>query len=185
MTHPFLVAMAAGLCAHGIAVLRYQFPYMEQRSGRPDAPPVAHATVRAAAAEAARLASGRPVFAGGKSFGGRMTSEAQAEGLLDGVRGLVFLGFPLHPPGKPSDARAAHLFETKVPLLFLQGMRDEFAKLELLQPLIEKLGARATLRLYEGADHSFHAPKSVGRSDAETREQMLDAIAQWIDSVLA
>jgi hypothetical protein len=183
MTHPFLAAMAAGLCARGIAVLRYQFPYMEQRSGRPDIPAVAHATVRAAVAEAARLAPGLSLFAGGKSFGGRMTSQAQADAPLPGVRGLVFLGFPLHAPGKPSDARAQHLFEIQVPLLFLQGSRDEFARLELLRPLTEKFGARATLKLFEGADHSFHAPKSAGRTDAETRAQMLNAAAQWMDSL--
>src|SRR5436190_3568367 len=158
MTHPFLASVANGLAERGIATLRYQFPYMEKKSKRPDTPKVAHAAVRAAIIEAARLVPGLPLFAGGKSFGGRMTSQAQAESPLPEVRGLVFLGFPLHPPGKPSEERAKHLFEVKVPMLFLQGTRDEFASLELLEPLCAKLGERTTLKLFPDADHSFHVP---------------------------
>ena len=181
MRHPFLTQVANGLASHGIATVRYQFPYMQNRSGRPDSPPVAHATVRAAVREAARLAPGLALFAGGKSFGGRMTSQAQAESPLPGVRGLVFLGFPLHPPGKPSDERANHLSQVQIPMLFLQGDRDEFADLKLLQPLIEKLGPRATLKLFHDADHSFHVRKSSGQTDYDIQAQMLDTIAAWIN----
>src|SRR3989440_3970993 len=166
MIHPFLTAIANGLAERGIATLRYQFPYMEQGSKRPDAPKVAHATVRAAVQEAARLVPDLALFAGGKSFGGRMTSQAQAESPMSGVRGLVFLGFPLHPPGKASDERAKHLFDVQIPMLFLQGTRDDFANLKLLEPLCERLGARATLKLFQDADHSFHVPKSSGRGDS-------------------
>src|SRR2546421_2859556 len=166
MIHPFLTAIANGLAERGIATLRYQFPYMEQGSKRPDAPKLAHAAVRAAVQEAARLVPELAIFAGGKSFGGRMTSQAQAESPISGVRGLVFLGFPLHPPGKPSDERAKHLFDVQVPMLFLQGTRDDFANLELLEPLCKRLGARATLKLFQDADHSFHVPKSSGRGDS-------------------
>src|SRR6185436_1166581 len=147
MTHPFMAAIAEGLAERGIASLRYQFPYMEQGSKRPDSPKVAHAAVRAAVLEASKLKL--PLFAGGKSFGGRMTSQAQAAAPLPGVRGLVFLGFPLHPPGKPSDERAKHLFDVNVPMLFLQGTRDDFADLELLEPLGHRLGPRATLKLFQ------------------------------------
>src|SRR5204862_4670063 len=143
MTHPFMAAAANGLAERGIATLRFQFPYMEQGSKRPDSPKLAHAAVRAAVLEASQLSL--PLFAGGKSFGGRMTSQAQAEAPLPGVRGLVFLGFPLHPPGRPSDERGRHLFDVQVPMLFLQGTRDDLASLLLLRPLIERLGARATL----------------------------------------
>jgi hypothetical protein len=180
MRHPFLTGVANGLASRSIATLRYQFPYMENGSRRPDSPSVAHATVRAAVQEAGRLAPELALFAGGKSFGGRMTSQAQAESPLPGVRGLVFLGFPLHPPGKPSDQRAQHLFEIKIPMLFLQGDRDEFANLNLLQSLIEKLGPRATLKLFRDADHSFHVRKSSGQTDSDVQAQMLDTIADWI-----
>jgi predicted alpha/beta-hydrolase family hydrolase len=180
MAHPFLAEIVAGLAARHISALRYQFPYMEAKSRRPDNPPVAHATVRAAVEEAARLAPGLPLFAGGKSFGGRMTSQAQAQSPLPGVRGLVFIGFPLHPPGKPSDTRAKHLFDIQIPMLFLQGSRDEFAQLDLLQPLIHRLGPRATLDLFPDADHSFHVPKRSGKTDPEIRAAVLDAIAAWI-----
>jgi predicted alpha/beta-hydrolase family hydrolase len=185
MRHPFLEHVAKGLSSRGISTLRYQFPYMEQGSSRPDSPAVAHAAVRAAVNEAARLAPGLALFAGGKSFGGRMTSQAQAAQALPGVRGLIFLGFPLHPPGKPSDERAKHLFDTGIPMLFLQGSRDEFAKLDLLEPLVAKLGAQAELKLFGDADHSFHVPKKSGRADEEIRAEFLDATAAWIGKVSA
>src|SRR5439155_7829334 len=183
MTHPFMAAIAKGLAERGTATLRYQFPYMEQGSKRPDAPKLAQATVRAAVLEAARLVPELALFAGGKSFGGRMTSQAQAESSLPGVRGLVFLGFPLHPPGKPSDERAKHLFDVQIPILFLQGTRDDFAKLELLEPLCKQLGRRATLKLFQDADHSFHVPKSSGRTDSEVRDELLDAVAKWMETI--
>lgn len=185
MTHPFMAAIADGLAERGIATLRYQFPYMEQGSKRPDVPKVAHAAVRAAVLEASNLLPNVPLFAGGKSFGGRMTSQAQALAPLPGVRGLVFLGFPLHPPGKPSDERAKHLFDVNIPMLLLQGTRDEFADLKLLEPLCQQLGARATLKLFQDADHSFHVPARTGRKDAEVRVELLDALAEWIDMVIA
>jgi uncharacterized protein len=181
MSHPFLAAMANGLAERGVATLRYQFPYMEQGSKRPDAPKLAHATVRAAVLEASRLVPQLALFAGGKSFGGRMTSQAQAASPLPGVRGLAFLGFPLHPPGRPSDDRAKHLVEVRIPMLFLQGTRDEFAQLELLQQVVEQLGARATLRLFADADHSFHVPARTGRKDSEVRTEVLDALVDWLN----
>src|SRR2546426_3030624 len=184
MAHPFLAAIADGLGERSIATLRYQFPYMEQGSRRPDPPKVAHATVRAAVLEAARLVPELLLFAGGKSFGGRMTSQAQAESPMPAVRGLVFLGFPLHPPGQPSDERAKHLFDVQIPMLFLQGTRDEFANLQLLEPLCERLGARATLKLFQDADHSFHVPARTGRKDSEVRDELLDALADWIGKVV-
>jgi hypothetical protein len=180
MTHRFMAAAASGLAERGIAALRYQFPYMEQGGKRPDPPRLAQATVRAAVAEAARRAPALPLFAGGKSFGGRMTSQAQAVSPLPGVRGLIFLGFPLHPAGKPSDERAAHLFEVRIPMLFLQGTNDALADLTLLQPLTQRLGGQAALRLFKDADHSFHVPARSGRKDAEVMREMLDALAQWI-----
>src|SRR2546421_6482795 len=180
MTHPFLTAIANGLAERGIATLRYQFPYMEKGSKRPDSPKVAHATVRAAVLEAARLVPNLPLFAGGKSFGGRMTSQAQAESALPGVRGLVFLGFPLHPPGQPSEERGKHLFDVQIPMLFLQGTRDDFASMQLLEPLCKQLGERATLKLFQDADHSFHVPARSGRKDAEVRAELLDTLADWI-----
>src|SRR3989449_3698079 len=184
MAHPFMAAIANGLAERGIATLRYQFPYMEQGSKRPDAPKLAHATVRAAVLEASRLVPELALFAGGKSFGGRMTSQAQAASPLSGVRGLVFLGFPLHPPGQPSDERGKHLFEVQIPMLFMQGTRDEFADLQLLQPLTGRLGARATLKLFQDADHSFHVPARTGRKDPEVRAEMLDAMMDWIEKVI-
>lgn len=183
MTHAFMAAAADGLAERGIATLRYQFPYMERGSKRPDTPKVAHAAVRAAVAEAARLVAGVPLFAGGKSFGGRMTSQAQAAEPLAGVRGLVFLGFPLHPAGKPSNERAKHLFEVKVPMLFLQGTRDELADLSLLEPLCRELGSRASLKLFQDADHSFHVPARSGRKDPEVRAELLDALVEWVQRV--
>jgi uncharacterized protein len=183
MTHPFMQAVAEGLADRGIATLRYQFPYMDRGSKRPDTPRVAQAAVRAAVGEAREQFPKLPLFAGGKSFGGRMTSQAQASGPLPGVHGLVFLGFPLHAPGKPSDERAAHLFEVKVPMLFLQGSRDDFAELGLLRPLVKKLGKSTTLELFDDADHSFHVPKRSGRSDDEVRSDLLDRFAAWIASI--
>jgi len=180
MGHPFMAAIANELAQRGIATLRYQFPYMERGSKRPDSPKLAQATVRAAVAEAARLLPQLALFAGGKSFGGRMTSQAQAAAPLPGVRGLAFLGFPLHAPGRPSDERAEHLFEVEVPMLFLQGTRDEFADLTLLEPVVEKLGSRATLQTFQDANHSFHVPARSGRKDAQVRAQMLDVLAAWI-----
>jgi uncharacterized protein len=179
MRHPFLETLARALAARDLATLRYQFPYMERRAGRPDPPAVATATVRAAVAEAARLAPGAPLVAGGKSFGGRMTSTAQAEAPLPGVRGLVFLGFPLHPPGRPSDQRAEHLARVRIPMLFLQGDRDEFADLALLGPVVERLGARATLHLVAGGDHSLHVPKRSGRSPADVLAELAQVIVAW------
>jgi uncharacterized protein len=180
MEHAFMTNFAHGLAERGMATLRFQFPYMEQGSKRPDAPKVAHAAVRAAIAQAAQcFPTGLPLFAGGKSFGGRMTSQAQALTPLPGVRGLVFVGFPLHPAGKPADERAAHLFEIDRPMLFLQGTRDQLAALDLLQPLLTKLGERATLALFEDADHSFHVRARSGRTDAKTLEAMLGTVEAW------
>jgi len=179
MRHPFLETVARQLDGRGIATLRYQFPYMERRASRPDPPAVAAATVRAAAAEAARVAPGLPLVAGGKSFGGRMTSTAQAEAPLPGVRGLVFLGFPLHPPGRPDDKRAEHLAQVRIPMLFLQGDRDEFADLKLLKPVVKRLGDRATLHLVEGGDHSFHVLKRSGRTDADVMGELVQAMVDF------
>ena len=183
MTHSFMAAVAAGLAERDIATLRYQFPYMEKASKRPDPPDVAHAAVRAAVAEAARRCPGLPLIAGGKSFGGRMTSQAQASVPLDGVRGLAFFGFPLHPAGKPSDDRAKHLSGIKIPLLFLQGTRDGLAEMKLLEPVVKRLGRSATLHRVEGADHSFHVPARSGRTDAEALREILDAFADWIGAI--
>jgi uncharacterized protein len=179
MAHPFMHAVAAGLAERDIATLRYQFPYMEKRANRPDPPSLAHATVRAAAAEAARLAPGLPLVAGGKSFGGRMTSQAQAESALPGVRGLVFLGFPLHPANRPSDERAEHLFKVEVPMLLLQGTRDALAQTQLISSVTKRLGERASLHLIEDAGHSFHVPARTGRTDREALDDLLDVLAQW------
>ncbi len=180
MTHPFMEAVAKGLFDRRIATLRYQFPFMEQGSKRPDRPALAQTTVRAAVGMAARLHPSLPLFAGGKSFGGRMTSQAQAEAPLPSVRGLIFLGFPLHAIKKPSTARAEHLAAIKVPLLFLQGTRDSLAEISILAPMVESLGKNATLITTEGADHSFHVPARSGRSDAEVLAALLDALAAWI-----
>jgi hypothetical protein len=184
MTHPFMAAIADRLAERGVATLRYQFPYMEQGSKRPDAPKLAQATVRAAVAEASRLVPKLPLIAGGKSFGGRMTSQAQAESPLAGVRGLAFLGFPLHAAGRPSEERAAHLFEVKIPMLFLQGTHDALADIALMRKLVDKLGKRATLMEIADGDHSFHVPARTGRTDDEVRTGMLDALAGWIDAVI-
>jgi predicted alpha/beta-hydrolase family hydrolase len=185
MNHSFMAAVADGLASRGVATLRYQFPYMEAGSKRPDSPPLAHATVRAAVAEANRMLPSVPLFAGGKSFGGRMTSQAQAGSPLAHVRGLAFLGFPLHPAGRPSQDRAKHLFDVTVPMLFLQGTRDALAELDQLKPVCKALGRRATLALFEAADHSFHVPARSGRKDAEVLGEMLDLLCGWIDKIIA
>jgi uncharacterized protein len=184
MTHPFMAAVAAKLAQRGIATLRYQFPYLEQGRKRPDPPVLAHATARAAVAAASRLRPDLPLVAGGKSFGGRMTSQAQAAAPLPGVRGLAFLGFPLHPAGRPSQDRGQHLFDVRIPMLFLQGTRDTLAPPDQIVPLCDALGERATLRLFENADHSFHVPARSGRTDAEVRDDLMDALAAWIDGVI-
>ena len=184
MGHPFMASVAEGLTERGVATLRYQFPYMERGSKRPDAPKLAHAAIRAAVAEMSRLAPDLALIAGGKSFGGRMTSQAQAASPLPGVRGIAFLGFPLHAPGRPSDERGKHLFDVQIPMLFMQGTRDDFADLELLEPLVKQLGARATLKLFPDADHSFHVPARTGRKDADVRAEMLDVLADWIDMII-
>lgn len=183
MEHPAMHSVATGLAQRGIATLRYQFPYMERKSRRPDPPPLCHATVRAAVAAATRLAPDLPLFAGGRSFGGRMTSQAQAREPLARVRGLVFLAFPLHPAGRPGMDRAAHLREVGIPMLFIQGTRDELADLELLRPLVESLGAHATLHVLDDADHSFHVPARSGRGDAAVRDDALDAVSAWLDRI--
>jgi predicted alpha/beta-hydrolase family hydrolase len=180
MQHPFMAGVADGLAERGIASLRYQFPYMEQGSKRPDGPKLAQATVRAAVRAASNLVPGHVLVAGGKSYGGRMTSQAQATSPLPGVRGLAFLGFPLHPAGKPSEERAQHLLQIAIPMLFLQGTRDALADTERLERVVRKLGPRATLRLFQDADHSFHVPARSGRTDAEVRSELLDDLAAWI-----
>jgi len=180
MNHKSMVSNAEGLAARGIATLRYQFPYMEKGSKRVDPPRVAHAAVRAAVTEAARLSPDLPLFAGGRSFGGRMTSQAQAEGALPGVRGLAFLGFPLHPAGKPGIERAAHLKQVRIPMLFVSGDRDALAELRLLKPAVAELGDRATLHVIRDADHSLKVRASSGRSSAEAEAEALDAMAAWM-----
>jgi predicted alpha/beta-hydrolase family hydrolase len=181
MAHPFMAAVANGLAGRGIATLRYQFPYMEQRSKRPDSPKVAQATVRAAVIEASKLVRDLILVAGGKSFGGRMTSQAQAASPLPKVRGLAFLGFPLHPAGRPSDERGHHLFQVKIPMLFLQGTCDALADTVLLEALVQQLGSRATLKLLPDADHSFHVPARTGRTDTDIRSELLDDLATWME----
>jgi uncharacterized protein len=180
MHHSFMAAIASGLAERSVATLRFQFPYMEQGSKRPDAPKVAQAAVRAAVREAARRFPEIPLFAGGKSFGGRMSSQAQAAEPLPGVRGLVFVGFPLHPAGKPSTERADHLAGVRVPMLFLQGTRDTLADFDLIRQTTSKLGDRATLHIVDGADHSFRVLARSGRSDAHVREEVLDTMAAWM-----
>jgi hypothetical protein len=185
MHHPFMAAVADGLAERGIASLRYQFAYMEQGSKRPDPPKLAHAVVRAAVAEAAARLPGLALIAGGKSFGGRMSSQAQAAAALPGVVGLAFFGFPLHPAGKPSDERAAHLADVRVPMLFLQGTRDELADADLIAAVTARLGARATLRFFDDADHSFHVRQRSGRNDAQVLAEMLDTFGAWAKAVAA
>ena len=185
MRHRAMEEAAAGLAERGIASFRYQFPYMEHGAKRPDPPALCHATVRAALAEAAKLAPGLALVAGGRSFGGRMTSQAQALSPLPGVRGLVFLAFPLHPAGRPSSERARHLFDVRIPMLFLQGTRDALAELRHLRPLCEELGERATLELIADADHSFHVPAKTGRKDETVRADLLDRLAAWAAALAA
>jgi hypothetical protein len=183
MTHRSMVSNAEGLAERGIATLRYQFPYMEKGGGRPDPPRVAHTAVWAAAAQALELAPDLPLFAGGRSFGGRMTSQAQADAPLAGVRGLAFLGFPLHPAGKPGIERADHLARVQVPMLFVSGERDALAELDLLRPVVAGLGERATLHLVEHADHSLKVPAKSGRTADEAEAEALDAMAEWMTSL--
>src|SRR3954471_12310026 len=183
MRHASMEAIAAGLGERGIATLRYQFPYMEKAGKRPDPPAVAHAVVRAAVAEAGRRCVGLKLIAGGKSFGGRMTSQAQAASPLAGVRGLAFFGFPLHPAGKPSTDRAKHLADITIPMLFLQGTRDSLAELALLKPVVKGLGPLATLHLVREADHSFHVLARSGRNDREVMAEILDAFAAWAAAI--
>jgi uncharacterized protein len=180
MNHAFMEAMAQGLAERGIASLRFNFPFMEQGSKRPDSPAVAHAAIREAVDEAARRMPGVPLFAGGKSYGGRMSTQAQAAEPMPGVKGIVLLGFPLHPAGKPSTERAAHLADVKLPMLFLQGTRDALADLDLITRTTAKLGNKASLHIVEGADHAFHVLVRSGRTDAQVREELLDTMAAWM-----
>jgi len=180
MEHKAMAAAANGLAERGVATLRYNFLYMEQGGKRPDPPARAHAAVRAAVSKAHELAPGLPLFAGGRSFGGRMTSQAQAKAPLPHVRGLVFFAFPLHPAGKPSDERAAHLSDVRIPMLFLQGENDALATLDLLRPVVARLSERATLKLWADADHSFHVPAKTGRKDADVLNGILDAASAWM-----
>lgn len=179
MTHPFMASISAALAGRGVGTLRYQFPYMEAGSRRPDRPAVAEGAVAAAIAFAVGITAGRTLIAGGKSFGGRMTSGAAASGLIPAVAGLAFLGFPLHPPGAPANTRGAHLADVKVPMLFLQGSRDEFAELDLLAPLVKKLGRKARLHLVPEANHSFRVPAKTGRKEADIIAELADTIAVW------
>ena len=183
MRHRFMEAVAGALAVRGVATLRYQFPYVEHGSRRPDPPGILEATVRAAVAKARELAPDLPLVAGGKSMGGRMTSNAMAHRSLDGVRGLVFLGFPLHPPKQPGVARGEHLARVQAPMLFLQGTRDTLADLDLITGVCERLGARATLHVVEDADHSFSVLKRSGRTDAEVLEELADTITDWVKQV--
>ncbi len=180
MDQAFMAAIAQGLAERGIGSLRFNFPFMEQGSKRPDSPAVAQATIRAAVTEAARRLPEVPLFAGGKSFGGRMTTQAQATEPLPGVKGIVLVGFPLHPAGKPSTERAVHLAGVEVPMLFLQGTRDGLAELDLIRETTASLGKRATLHIVEGADHAFHVLVRSGRNDAQVREELLDTMAAWM-----
>jgi len=185
MNHPFMAAVAAELARRGIGTLRYQFPYMERGAKQPDPPRLAQATVRAAVGAALGLLPESPLIAGGKSFGGRMTSQAQAKAPLQGVCGLAFLGFPLHPAGRPSQERAVHLFDVQIPMLFLQGTRDTLASLDQIESLCKKLGKCATLKLFAAADHFFHVPARTGRKDAQVLGDMIDAFVTWFDDVIA
>jgi predicted alpha/beta-hydrolase family hydrolase len=179
MRHPFMEKLAVLLASVGVATLRYEFPYMEQRKSRQDAPPVLHERVAAAAEVARQAAPELPLLAGGKSFGGRMTSQAVAEGVLTDVKGIVFFGFPLHPPNRPGTSRADHLAKISAPMLFLQGTRDEFAPLDLLRPIGESLGSRTTLHVIDGADHGFHVLKRSGRTDDDVLRELAQTVASW------
>lgn len=185
MTHPFMNRIADGLRQRGIATLRFQFPFMENGSKRPDRPALAHTAVRAAVAAVVHLTPALPIFAGGKSFGGRMTSQAQGAAPLPNVRGLGFIGFPLHPAGRPSDDRASHLSDVHIPMLFLQGTRDALADQRILTTVLDRLPATTTLHLIEHADHSFHVPARSGTTDGQVLEELLDALAAWFGSLCA
>ena len=185
MRHYFLAQAADVFAGRGIATYRYEFPYMQAGKNRPDSPGVAEAAVRAAVVVAAHRAPQLPLIAGGKSFGGRMTSQAQAHKPLPGVRGLVFLGFPLHAPGRPGTARAEHLTSVDVPMLFLQGTRDEFAQLELLQEVVRGLGDRGTLHLVEEGDHSFKVPKRTGKTESDVMNELANTIHEWTARVVS
>lgn len=184
MTHPFMENLSNELTAVGVATLRYQFPYMEQRRRAPDSPAILTATVAAAVQTARDAAPDLPLLAGGKSMGGRMTSQAAAQHPLDGVQGLVFFGFPLHPPNRPGTKRADHLAKVTIPMLFLQGTRDTFADLKLLRPICAKLGQRAILHIIESADHSFHVLKSSKRSDADVLRELAETTASWAENLI-
>jgi predicted alpha/beta-hydrolase family hydrolase len=179
MRHPFLEHAAEALAARGIGTYRYEFPYMKARKNRPDTPAVAEAAVREAVVTASKEGAGLPLLAGGKSFGGRMTSQAQARNPLPGVRGLVFFGFPLHPPGRPGTSRGDHLSEVRVPMLFLQGTRDQFAQLELLERVVQPLGDRATVHLVQEGDHSFKVPKRTGKTEADIMNELAEVVKTW------
>lgn len=183
MRHPFMEAIATALAGNGVATLRYQFPYVEAKQRRPDPPELLHATVRAAVRLASSLATNLPMIAGGKSMGGRMTSQAAAAEDLPGVRGIAFVGFPLHPARQPSTARGKHLTDVRIPMLFLQGTRDDLASLELLRPIVEGLGARATLHVVDGADHGFDVLKRSGRNAADVIEELASSISTWAASL--
>lgn len=183
MRHAFMGKVAEGLSDRGIATFRFNFPYMENKQGRPDQPAVAHAAIRAAVEEAARLCPGLKLVAGGKSFGGRMTSQAQSKAPLPDVKGLAFLGFPLHADGKPSSERARHLADVAIPMLFLQGTRDKLADLGHLKPIVEALGAKASLHEVAGGDHSFAVLKKSGWTNDEALTEVLDTLAAWIDGL--
>jgi uncharacterized protein len=183
MNHPSIAGIADDLAERGMATLRYQFPHMERGSRRPDPPALCHATVRAAVSAAAELAPGLLLVAGGRSFGGRMTSQAQALAPLERVLGLIFLAFPLHPAGRPSQERAEHLSKVEVPMLFLQGTRDELADMALLEPVVQRLGKRATLKTMQEADHSFHVRASSGRRDPDVRRELILALLDWVDAL--
>lgn len=184
MRHPFLQTIADALGDVGVATFRYQFPYMEEGRHSPDPPHVAEATVRSAVTAAARAAPDLPLIAGGKSFGGRMTSSAAAQGALPGVHGLAFVGFPLHAPNRPSDSRAAHLNGLDLPMLFLQGTRDDLADLPLIQRVCQRLGSRATLHVVDGADHSFNLPKRLARPAGEVMKELAETLAAWAKGVV-
>jgi hypothetical protein len=179
MRHPFLEVVSQGLAARGVATFRYQFPYMEAKRRSPDRPAVAQAAVRAAVAAARDAVPDLPMIAGGKSFGGRMTTQAAAEAPLPGVLGIALLGFPLHPPGRPATVRAEHLDRVALPLLFLQGTRDDLADLGLMREVTARLGAGAGLHVVEGGDHSFRLPAAAGRSSGEVMGELAGAIADW------
>ena len=182
MNHAFMESLSNGLNAHGIATLRYNFPYMEAGRKAPDRLQVLSDTIRSALLKAIPLADGHPIFLGGKSMGGRMSSSLASQEDLPSVRGIVFFGFPLHAPGEHSSNRGTHLFDVKQPMLFIQGTRDKLADLSLLEPIVKKIGRRASLHIVEGGDHSFHVLKSSGRTNAEVLQEVVDVSAAWMVS---